>query len=150
MTGANIIADDTAALTLFRQWREALDLSNACSEDDGGPDKLDGKLWAMERQIFDTPMPSAIGMAVKACVLIYNENADRGTEDCYSPDGDLQLDVHALKGLAEDAARLVPETKPLVAWILDVPLMRPKKRERKPRRGRPTLRLVVNNGATAA
>src|ERR1700694_2107706 len=29
----------------------------------------------------------------------------------------------------------VAETKPLVAWILDVPLMRPKKRERKRRRG---------------
>jgi hypothetical protein len=55
----------------------------------------------------------------------YNENGAAGIDDVYSPDGDLQLDTHALKGLAEDAARLVSEMKPFVAWILDAPLMRP-------------------------
>jgi hypothetical protein len=139
----NIIADDTAALTLFRQWRTALDLANSYETEN---DALCERLWAIERQVYDTPVPSAIGMAVKACVLIYI--GKRLLEYSYASDGSLDLETHALRGLAADVARLLPETKPLVAWVLDVPLMRPKKRKR--RRGRPTLKLVVNNGATAA
>jgi hypothetical protein len=120
----NIIADDAAALTLFRQWRAALDAANACHEDDGGPEKLDEKLWAIEQQVFDTPMPSAIGMAVKACVLVYHEK-DIADEPSYSSDGHLDFETHAIRGLAVDVAHLLPEAKPLVEWVLDVPLMRP-------------------------
>jgi hypothetical protein len=150
MTGANINADDPAILTLFRQWRELLDHVNASgAEYEEDDDARCEQLWAIERQIFDTPMSSAAGMAVKACIFIHNEKGIDG-ECCYSPTGYLHLEWHALKGLAEDAARLVPETKPLVAWILDVPTTRPKKTERKRRRGRPTLKLVVNDGGTAA
>jgi hypothetical protein len=122
MNGANVIADDAAALILFRQWREALDLANACDkEDEDKHDDLCDQAWAIERQIFDIPMPSAIGMAVKACILIYNEKS--GPEHPYDSDGHLRLDQHALRGLAADVARLLPEAKPFVAWILNAPLM---------------------------
>jgi hypothetical protein len=124
MTGSNIIADDAAASALFRQWRAALDLVNACKEDDGGPERLDDKLWAIERQIFDTPMASAVGIAVKACVLIYHEK-DIADEPSYTLDGHLDFETHARRGLAADVARLLPEATPLVAWALDVPLTWP-------------------------
>jgi hypothetical protein len=109
-------------------------------------DALCERLWAIERQVFDTPITSAIGMAIKASILVYNER----DEDHYDSDGRLRLDQHALRGLAADVVRLLPEAKPLVARALDVPLMRPKQTKRKRRRGPPTLKLVVNNGATAA
>jgi hypothetical protein len=39
----------------------------------------------------------------------------------YSPEGYLQLDTHALKGLAQDVVRFFPEGKPFAEWILDAP-----------------------------
>src|SRR5437762_9557387 len=48
--------------------------------------------------------------------------------------GKLRLDLQALKGLADDAARLVPELAPLVAAVIDMPMELP------PDQGREELR----------
>ena len=45
--------------------------------------------------------------------------------DSYAYNGKLRGDLQALKGLAEDAARLVPELAPLVAAVIDTPVELP-------------------------
>ena len=45
--------------------------------------------------------------------------------DSYTDNGKLRGDLQALKGLAEDAARLVPELAPLVAAVSDTPVELP-------------------------
>jgi len=49
--------------------------------------------------------------------------------DSYAYNGKLRGDLQALKGLAEDAARLVPELAPLVAAVIDTPVELPPTRE---------------------
>jgi hypothetical protein len=104
--------DDAAILTLFREWREAVRLCNESEADDG--DGLDEKAWAIERQIYDTPASSAVSLAIKASMFVQGETSAFDEDDfTYASDGTLQLDQHALKGLAEDVARVLAELAPL-------------------------------------
>ena len=45
--------------------------------------------------------------------------------DSYTDNGKLRGDLQALKGLAEDAAHLVPELARLVAAVIDTPMELP-------------------------
>src|SRR5207302_6020453 len=78
-------------------------------------------------QIYSTPADSAVGLSIKAAMLIQmeDENAGEFEEPSYAYNGKLRLDLQALKGLAEDAARIVPELAPLVAAAVNTPMELP-------------------------
>jgi hypothetical protein len=128
-------ASDDAILSLFRQWLETARSASASKEDFGGG--LDERVWALERQLHDAPASGAVGLAIKGYMIAYHEAGDisRGAEpgaltafdpdDSYAPNGTLQLGKRALKGLIEDAIRVVPELAPLAAGIFDTPPQRP-------------------------
>jgi len=85
-------------------------------------------VWAIEGQIYSTPANSAVGLSIKAAMLIQMEDENAGEfeeQASYAYKGKLRLDLQALKGLAEDAARFVPELAPLVAPAVNTPMELP-------------------------
>src|SRR5438876_2293506 len=73
------------------------------------------------------PESSANGLAIKAVMLIHMEDVSGAFKesDSYADNGKLRGDLQALKGLAEDDARLVPELARLVAAVIDTPMEPP-------------------------
>jgi len=73
------------------------------------------------------PESSANGLAIKAVMLIHMEGRERRVQRigqlCLQ--WELRGDLQALKGLAEDAARLIPEAAPLVATVIGTPMELP-------------------------
>src|SRR5438874_9418223 len=102
-------------------------------------DASNGAVWDIARQIYDTPAAGPAGLAIKAFMLAFEvrvdhlpsseEPASLGKFDLaqnhYGAGDRLYLRNHALKGLAGDIARFVPETAPLVAGIVQSPEKRP-------------------------
>src|SRR5438045_352267 len=89
--------------------------------------------YGRTRDRFTAPPPnSAVGLSIKAAMLIQMEDENGGEfeeQASYAYDGKLRLDLQALKGLAEDAARFVPELAPLVAAAVNTPAELPPVRE---------------------
>ena len=80
-------------MTLFRQWREKLRLANESHEDDGGG--LDEQVWEIEEQIYSTAADSAVGLAIKAAMLIQMEEECGAFEESeiYAHRGRLRFDL---------------------------------------------------------
>ena len=99
-------------------------------------DFANGAVWDIARQIYDTPAARPVGLAVKAFMLAFEVCVDH-LPSCEEPGslgefsierhhygvGDtLYLRNHAIKGLAGDIARFVPELALLVAGIVQSPV----------------------------
>ena len=136
--------DDAALLTLFREWRAGMrdiDGPRPAEETEDQYDVANGAVWDIARQIYDTPAAGPAGLAIKAFMLAFEvrvdhlpsseEPASLGKFDLaqnhYGAGDRLYLHNHAIKGLAGDIARFVPETAPLVAGIVQSPLKRPRR-----------------------
>jgi hypothetical protein len=132
--------DDAALLTLFREWRAAMreDMERPAEETEDQSDAANCAVWDIARQIYDTPAAGPVGLAVKAFMLAFEVCVDDlppSEEPCslgesiaqrhYGAGDMLHLDSHALKGLAGDIARFVPELAPLVAGVANAPTKRP-------------------------
>ena len=135
--------DDAALLTLFREWRAGMrDIEGPrpAEETEDQYDAANGAVWDIARQIYDTPAVGPVGLAIKAfmlafevCIDLLPSSAEPGSLGEFSIEqhhygaGRLYLRNHAIKGLAGDIARFVPETAPLVAGIVQSPLKRPRR-----------------------
>ena len=134
--------DDAALLTLFREWRAGMrDIEGPrpAEETEDQYDAANGAVWDIARQIYDTPAAGPVGLAIKAFMLAFEvcvdllpsseEPATLGKFDLaqnhYGAGGALYLRNHAIKGLAGDIARFVPELDRLVAGIVQSPVKRP-------------------------
>ena len=131
--------DDAALLTLFREWRAGMrDIEGPrpAEETEDQYDAANGAVWDIARQIYDTPAAGPAGLAIKAFMLAFEVCVDH-LPSCEEPGslgefsierhhygvGDtLYLRNHAIKGLAGDIARFVPELALLVAGIVQSPV----------------------------
>ena len=133
--------DDAALLTLFREWRAAMrDIEGPrpAGETEDQYDAANGAVWDIARQIYDTPAVGPVGLAIKAFMLAFEVCVDHlpsseepgslgefSIERHHYGAGDrLYLRNHAIKGLAGDIGRFVPEAIPLVAGIVQSPVKR--------------------------
>jgi hypothetical protein len=136
--------DDAALLTLFREWRAGMrDIEGPrpAGETEDQYDAANHAVWDIARQIYDTPAAGPAGLAIKAFMLAFevciddvdrpslDEPASLGKFDVaqnhYGAGDRLYVRNHAIKGLAGDIARFVPELDPLVAGIVQSPVKRP-------------------------
>jgi hypothetical protein len=135
--------DDAALLALFREWRagmQDIEGERPAEETEDQYDVANTAVWDIARQIYDTPAVGPVGLAIKAfmlafevCVDLLPSSEEPGSLGEFSIErhhygaGDpLYLCNHAIKGLAGDIARFVPELDPLVAGIIQSPLKRPR------------------------
>ena len=136
--------DDAALLTLFREWRAGMrDIEGPrpAEETEDQYDVANSAVWDIARQIYDAPAVGPAGLAIKAFMLAFEvcvdllpsseEPATLGKFDLaqnhYGAGGALYLRNHAIKGLAGDIARFVPELDPLVAGIVQSPVKCPRR-----------------------
>jgi hypothetical protein len=131
-------SSDDAILTLFREWRDALErLTARCLPDGEEFSRAHDATVETMRQIFDTEATGPIGLSIKAFVLAYEVQIDgpssdsnpcalgRFCEEDYGAENTLYLNNHALRGLMIDAARIVPELAPLAAALIAAPVVMP-------------------------
>src|SRR6266576_5910933 len=138
--------DDAALFTLFREWRAGMryiEGPRPAEETEDQYDVANGAVWDIARQIYDTPAAGPVGLAIKAFMLAFevciddvdrpslDEPASLGKFDLaqnhYGAGDRLYVRNHAIKGLAGDIARFVPELDPLVAGIVQSPVKRPRR-----------------------
>ena len=132
--------DDAALLTLFREWRagmQDIEGQRPAEETDDQFNAANDAVFDIARQIYDTPAAGPVGLAIKAFMLAFEvciDDVDRPRSDepaslgkfdlaqnHYGAGDTLYLCNHALKGLAGDIARFVPELAPLVAGVVQSP-----------------------------
>jgi hypothetical protein len=115
---------DARILSLFRNWADAV-RSYGAAEDEAAADRLNGSVDEARRKIADVPATGAVGLAVKAYLLIHL-NADIWREDIAAlpvwfpwyadyPDG------YLAKSMLRDIVRIVPELGPLAANFIESP-----------------------------
>lgn len=130
--------------SLFGQWID-LQLQRAALPDecwDPGQDTalkaLDDRADAIERRIYASSARGPVGMAIKGFLVARYfriDDAESGSlgqfsKDDYFEDGSLIWPNLALRSLAEDALRFLPELAPLVAGVVDAPTGPAKRRKR--------------------
>ena len=110
--------DDMQILALFRKWIDAV-RSYGAAEDEAAADRLYAAVDEARRKIADVPTTGAVGLAIKAYLLIHL-NADHWRDDIaalpawfswYSdyPDG------YLAKSMLRDIVCIVPELSPLAS-----------------------------------
>ena len=135
--------DDAALLGLFREWRAGMrdiEGQRPAEETDDEYSVANAAVWDIARQIYDTPAAGPRGLAIKAFMLAFEvciDDVDRPSLDepaslgkfsiaqnHYGAGDMLLIRNHALKGLAGDIGRFVPELAPLVAGVVQSPVTR--------------------------
>ena len=111
-------ADDTQIVALFRKWADAI-RSYGAADDTAAADRLYAAVDEARRNIADIPTTSAVGLAVKAYLLIHL-NADLWREDIAALPGYCEWysdypDAYLAKSMLRDMVRIVPELAPLAA-----------------------------------
>jgi len=111
-------ANDAEILALFRKWADAV-RSYGAAEDETAADRLYAAVDEVRRKIAGVPTTGAVGLAVKAYLLIHL-NADCWREDIAAlPSGCSWYsdypDAYLAMGMLRDIVRIVPELAPLAA-----------------------------------
>ena len=128
--------DDSAILSLFRQWIEKHRALAAIVDDVDEIDAISDRECEIEHRIADTPAQGTIGLAIKLYIALYADHYayTLGSEpgglegfdpDVFGDDPEQRVEVHSVASALRDAARFVPEIAILARTIIGEPVLRP-------------------------